>query len=434
MMELLVSYPETRQHLADPGFLAAMTGLQKQAIECDMNDVNQTSTVSQKIAQVGQKDPRVMQAVMSLMGQSMTVDEKDLKKAESHGDMKRREPVQLEQLVLVKSLLDPEECRVKGNEYFKSGDYPAALAHYEKGVERLKQDLLEFPAAQLAALQSNIAFCYLKLEWPDRAKKSATLGLKAVREGKDVPFDQSKLFYRRSLACEGLQEFDLAVEDMERALQFSDQASSLRAKFRSELARLRKLRESHNLEQEKRKTQKENEKAAEVERLQGQALGGERASEAESTYITETDKSHRTRQRVTEAVERIKLDCSSGAKIEIYELREISKVSASVTTKRGKRALYYEMDLHMKWRGQAAPKLKPSSGPSEMDGVIRVYNIAHDTKFELGGDENTSYMYQLGWDQRLNGKWADGLRNDAADLFDLVADAVDGVIRDLRSK
>lgn len=82
-----------------------------------------------------------------------------------------------------------------------------------------------------------------------------------------------------------------------------------------------------------------------------------------------------------------------------------------------------------------------------MKGLIRVYNIAHDTKFELGGDENTSYMYQLGWDQRVSGSWAEALKLEAAELFDLVALKawcqqhastpgwqVDGVIKELRKK
>merc|ERR1712007_343636 len=95
---------------------------------------------------------------------------------------------------------------------------------------------------------------------------------------------------------------------------------------------------------------------------------------------------------------------------------------------RGKRALYYEMDLHLKYKGYAATKLKPADDDGSLDGLIRVYNIAHDTKFELGGDENTSYIYQLGWDQRMSGEWVEDLRVEAAELFDLVAKQVDDVI------
>eukprot|EP00415_Alexandrium_ostenfeldii_P001397 UN1397 len=69
-----------------------------------------------------------------------------------------------------------------------------------------------------------------------------------------------------------------------------------------------------------------------------------------------------------------------------------------------------------------------------MRGLIRVYNIAHDTKFQLGGDENTSYMYQLGWGHRETGPWVEDLRTEAAELFDKISERVDGVIKELRKK
>lgn len=451
LMETLVAYPETRQHLADPGFVEEIKRLQKLATDpnLDVNDITQTCVVSQKIAQAGQYDPRVMQAMMSLQGQSLLVEEKDLKKAEEFGDMKRREPIQLEQMALVKDMQNPEECRVKGNEYFKSGDFNAALAHYEKGVELLKkrQDQA-FPASQLATLLSNASFCYLKLKWPDRAKKTASLALVALREGKEGAFDQSKLFYRRALACEQLREFDMAVEDMGHALQHakkSDASLAEQHRLKNERERLKKLRTSHLEAEEKRKREKEAEKKAEVERLQGKPLEGGATTESakkpaavppnEGSYLSEQDFSHWARQQITQVIVGIVHKGASGCHVEIKEVvQQPSKVSASITTKRGNRALYYDIDLHMKWKGRPGPKLKRPDDPDEIDGLIRVYNIAHDTKFELGGDHNTSYMYQLGWDQRLTGPWIDDLQVQAAELFDLVAAAVDGVIEKLRSK
>merc|ERR1712187_22240 len=154
-----------------------------------------------------------------------------------------------------------------------------------------------------------------------------------------------------------------------------------------------------------------------------------------SEYISEQDYSHWARQRVEEVVKGVTHKCQSGAMIEVVEMQEEqSKVQSSVVTKRGKRSLYYEMDLHLVWLGKAAKHKAPKSGPYEMKGLIRVYNIAHDTKFELGGDENTSYMYQLGWDQRKKGKWMEDISVEAAELFDLIAVKVDGVIRELRKK
>lgn len=127
-------------------------------------------------------------------------------------------------------------------------------------------------------------------------------------------------------------------------------------------------------------------------------------------------------------------DCLAVLRWQVQELKEESKVQASITTKKGSRALYYEMDLHLTWKAKAARSLAPADGADELPGVIRLYNIAHDTKFELGGDENTSYMYQLGWDQRLKGAWVEDLTVEAAELFDILSLKVDAVIRELRKK
>merc|ERR1711957_1028049 len=119
----------------------------------------------------------------------------------------------------------------------------------------------------------------------------------------------------------------------------------------------------------------------------------------------------------------------SGCNIEVLELNEEqSKIEASISTKRGVRALFYEMDLHLTWKGRAGPKLKPASGPSEMQGVFRLYNVAHDTKFQLGGDENTSYIYSMGFDHRLSGPWVEDIKTEAGELFDYVAASMDEVI------
>lgn len=442
LLEKLVQFPEVRQHLADPGFMEQIEKLRALANDpkMDSGDLTKTAEIGQKIAQASHKDPRVMQALMALHGQRIEVEEKDLKRAEDFGDMKRREPVQLEQLQLVHNLQDPDEARQKGNDYFKAGDMAAALAHYEKGLELLKARA-EAPCTQLATLLSNSAACLLKLRWPDRAKRCATQAIVAVWQKEEAAdFDQSKLFYRRALACEQLQEFNMAVEDMARALQAAKKSGlSLPQQhmLKTEQERLKKLQAASQEEAEKKRQQQANEKVAEVQRMQGEKLRpkvqGDGLVSAE--YLAEQDFTHWTRQKVAAALPGLRHKCQSGATIEVVELQEDpSKIQASITTKKGCRALYYEMDLHAIWKGQAAPKLAPKEGPRELQGLIRVYNIAHDTKFELGGDENTSYMYQLGWDQRLTGAWVDDLKAEAAELFDLIAEKVDGVIKELRKK
>mmetsp|Transcript_39061 Transcript_39061/g.72761 ORF Transcript_39061/g.72761 Transcript_39061/m.72761 type:complete len:454 (-) Transcript_39061:120-1481(-) len=441
LFEKLAQYPEVRKHLADPGFYEELQKLQTLVNDTCSSQSSDIPTVSatppvpdpavgQKVAQAAHRDPRIMQALMCLQGQGLIVEESDLRHAEQVGDMKRREPVQLEQLLLVKDLQDAEEARVKGNAHFKAGELSEALAHYEKGIELLKQQSA-IPAANVATLLSNAALCLIKLKWPDRAKKKATMAIVAIKQATIEDFDLSKVYYRRALACEALREFEMAVDDMLRAFQHAKKTSTPAElhRLKGEVERLKKLKASADAELAKKKLERQNEKSAEAQRLQGAEVtgAGYAAQQVSAEYLAEQDFSHWTLARVCEAVVGVTHTAQSGATIEVREVQDQStKVSASITNKRGKRALYYDMDLHCLWQGKSAGQ--------EMQGLIRVYNIAHDTKFELGGDENTSYMYQLGWDQRKSGSWVDELKTEAAELFDLIAVKVDGVIKDLRKK
>ena len=96
--------------------------------------------------------------------------------------------------------------------------------------------------------------------------------------------------------------------------------------------------------------------------------------------------------------------------------RRFGHRSWQVTTKRGARSLYYEADLRMAWEATGAK--------TTTAGVLRVYNIEHETRFQLGGDPNTSYMYQLGWSPEPADAWVERMRAEAAELFDAVSGAV----------
>ena len=72
-----------------------------------------------------------------------------------------------------------------------------------------------------------------------------------------------------------------------------------------------------------------------------------------------------------------------------------------------------------------------------MDGVFKLYNVGQDTKFQLGGDKETSYMYELGFPQVYFGQcdlWAELIKAAAADLFDLVAAVVEKWVAELTAK
>ena len=62
-----------------------------------------------------------------------------------------------------------------------------------------------------------------------------------------------------------------------------------------------------------------------------------------------------------------------------------------------------------------------------MDGVLKMYNVGQDTKFELGGDKETSYMYELGFETKYHGAcepWATQLKEKAGELFEAVSEMV----------
>merc|ERR1712146_214167 len=93
-----------------------------------------------------------------------------------------------------------------------------ALALYQRAMTTLRRKR-DFDTLALVTLLSNSSLCLIKLGFPDRAKTSCTHGLRLVEKHGDQKFDQSKLFYRRALACEKLDELANAEDDMKRAMK-----------------------------------------------------------------------------------------------------------------------------------------------------------------------------------------------------------------------
>ena len=59
-----------------------------------------------------------------------------------------------------------------------------------------------------------------------------------------------------------------------------------------------------------------------------------------------------------------------------------------------------------------------------MQGVMKMYNVAQDTRFCLGGDKETSYMYEMGLPGQYHGAcepWASQVKEEAAEIFELVS-------------
>merc|ERR1712194_264280 len=75
------------------------------------------------------------------------------------------------------------------------------------------------------------------------------------------------------------------------------------------------------------------------------------------------------------------------------------------------------------WVGKSRlGRAKDSYG--EMQGIMKLYNIGQDTKFELGGDKETSYMFELGFHPKYHGgcePWATQVKDELPELFELIS-------------
>ena len=68
-------------------------------------------------------------------------------------------------------------------------------------------------------------------------------------------------------------------------------------------------------------------------------------------------------------------------------------------------------------------RLSVGAADGEMDGVL-MYNIAQDTRFCLGGDKETSYMFELGYAPKYHDAcepWVEKIKDEAAELFEHVS-------------
>ena len=83
LWEALASHPDTRAHVADSGFRSTIEKLRQGEMD------------QQAMARDSMKDPRVMQALAALQGWGLSVTEEEIKHAESVGDMKKRDAVQV---------------------------------------------------------------------------------------------------------------------------------------------------------------------------------------------------------------------------------------------------------------------------------------------------------------------------------------------------
>ncbi|EOD17156.1 hypothetical protein EMIHUDRAFT_244355 [Emiliania huxleyi CCMP1516] len=123
--ERLASHPDTRPHVADSGFRAAVERLR--ALD------------GQAAAREVMEDPRLAQALMAMQGgkDRLKLREEDMLQAEVGGRMKRRtqrDPVQLPHLERAHGHATAAAAKEAGNAHFKAGEYPDAAACYARAL------------------------------------------------------------------------------------------------------------------------------------------------------------------------------------------------------------------------------------------------------------------------------------------------------------
>ena len=174
LWEALAQHPATWTHVADTGFRAAIERLRQ-------------GGATQAMASEAMKDPRVMQAVAALQGWGLDVTEADIKHAESVGDVKKRDAVQMIDLQVAHAHSTVEAAKAAGNELFKAQQFSKALACYMRALELLRREAAGEAAGEAggqaggeatlastvaSTLSSNAAAALLKLERPKEALRN----------------------------------------------------------------------------------------------------------------------------------------------------------------------------------------------------------------------------------------------------------------------
>ena len=453
VLKELRHHPTTRPYSSDSGFLTSVEGLAK------MDD--------QAIAARCHADPRLMQAMAALQGWNLTVTEAEIKRAERVGDMPKRDVVQLSHYEHAHQFKTPLTAKEAGNRAFQAGEFQNALACWLMTLRlvssALKQNLWDnFPPPEpslASTIHANCAAALLKLERPMEALQSVEQAIKLAPEG----FNLSKAHYRAAQAHESLakkavaaaaaaKEWAAALESTRMALAAAKGAEAADASLGaiapgSVLHLQRELRRYKDADQrakaalEAANAQAMREAEAEVRRASGVeqrpsddsgsscacsrgSLGaGAVVSRPTAGYVRDIDLSTFALSWLAERLAEMEHRWDGGS-INVKGLnRQQSDVHASIKEKRGKRSLFYDLTLMISWHGKAQCG---GDGYGEMDGVLRMYNIAQDTRFCLGGDKETSYMFELGYAPKYHDAcepWVEKIKDEAAELFEHVVKA-----------
>jgi len=456
VLDTLRKHPSTQKHMLDTGFLERLEQLRT----VDPKD-------QQKQANLTMNDPRIMQAMGVLQDWGLSFTEKELKHAESVGDIKKRDAVQVPDLQHAYQYATPSEAKDEGNRCFKEGHYTKALACYHR-VRHLYSQMAEqgpdatekvsFPPpdpALASTLASNAAAALLKLDRPAEALKEVDEAVRTAAPGQDL----SKAHYRAAQAHEALAKKTVSEEkaspmwtaavDAARAALTAAKAAQAQASEREGTASTAALGAVTHLQRELRRY-KEAEKAA---KAKAEAEVAQRARDSQASekrglgmqqkpaekksqsalisqptigYVRDIDLSTFATGWLSREVALVVHKWADGS-IRVDSLvDQQSDIHASIKEKRGKRSLFFDLTLVLKWEGRSRlGRSKDSYG--EMSGIIKMYNIGQDTKFELGGDKETSYMYELGLAPQYHSAtepWVAQVKSEAAEVFEVVSNLI----------
>lgn len=479
---VLESSDSTRRYCADHGFRSAVESLRT------------TGAPSADVARRAMRDPRVSAAMAVLTGGfRLTVTEEDVRAAESVGDLSRPRDVvtmtALDHAAASSSGATPAGARAAGNARFRDGAHERAAACYLRALWAIANDdddgsswrdfcvACNDPARRatstsppadsrraddlVSALQSNLAACYLKLGRPSEALSFADAALDRASAGNAE--GAAKAHYRRASAREALAKAAKrpasAVAELGKAVDaLRDAASSLQSaskdahddddetkqrtatslrRARTELRRVRRELENARETERADRARRNREEAAATARAEGERLTTTKTTPPTNTtpHARERDLGFWAREWLTREIRTVRVASADGrCVVAVQELaRSGSEVHASVVRKRDDASLFYDLRLRATWTGRST---KGEGG--SFDGVIVVYNVGQDTRFELGGDKETSYMYELGFHADYHPEdvapWARQIKEEAADLFPAVAEVVQRWIVALRQR
>ena len=492
-VERCLQDPMLRQHVTDANFCKRLRDIRSKAL------VAKTPEEISALTRTMLNDPRLTQCSMAGAGMTLTVEESDLQKAERLGDIAKRSPLLLEDMVAAEKCEDREAAKAAGNDKFAAKDYAGALAYWTRSLRFNRDQGIVEDVDFSGAIYCNMAMALLKLNFATRAEQAASRAIKhcdfayarmleardemrkAVENGDLEAVDEThpmlrlklldgatrrKALYRRALARELLHQHAKAYADIKDARRRADDDDAPLAEkqtLRRELLRFDKLKKFEEKELKERAKRKAEEASIAAKRAGGEKLGdakpkpkgGPATPGASVGYLEEKDHSRWAMTRAAQLLEDVEVDLGRGASVRVGEaLKQQCSVSASVTVKKGRRALYYDIDVHATWIAEPPQdfdlspddSVKARDRPRSLEGTVRLYNVSHETKYAPGADTNVAYMYQLGY-KGIDPKWFDGnqatadappwaalLINGAHELYEATAKAVDALIGELKQK